>query len=56
MTDAQTDMRKLCSYAVWREEIDFLSGAYARDFFSPFAKAIQQCFVLTKRVVEQYTP
>ncbi len=68
MTDVQTDTRKLCSYSVWKEDIDFLTKGQARDLFSPFAKDIpppgphiieeleMACFILIKRVVEQYTP
>ena len=68
MTDAQTDMRKLCSYPVWKEDVDFLSRAQALDLFSPFAKDIPHpgshvieelelaCFIFIKRILEQYTP
>lgn len=68
MADAQTDMRKLCSYPVWKEEVDFLSRTQARDLFSPFAKYIPHpgshvieeleltCFVFMKRILEEYTP
>ena len=68
MADAQKDVRKLCSYPVWKEDVDFLSRAQARDLFSPFAREVPHpgphvieeleiaCFILMKRVLKQYTP
>lgn len=40
MADAQMDMRKVCSYPVWKEDVDCVGRAQARDLFSPFAKDI----------------
>ena len=68
MADAQTDMRKVCSYPVWKEDVDCVSGAQARDLFSPFAKTIPHpgshvieelemaSLILMKNVLEKYTP
>ena len=68
MTDVQTDFRKVCSYPVWKEDVDCLIGVQARDLFSPFARniphpgshAIEELemasFILMKRLLEQHTP
>ena len=68
MADVQTDVRKICSYPVWKEDIDCLGREQARDLFSPFARHIQHpgphaieelemaSFTLIRRVLNQYTP
>ena len=68
MANAQMDMRKICSYPVWKGDVDCVSRAQARDLFSPFAKTIPHpgshvieelelaSLNLMKRVLEQYAP
>ena len=68
MTDTQTDTRKVCSYLVWKEDVDCLSKARARDLFSPFANSVphpgphvieeleKASLILMKRILKQITP
>ena len=64
MTDVQADVRKVCSYPVWKDDVDCLSKMQAEDLFSPFAKNISHpgshaieelemaSFTLMRRVLE----
>ena len=68
MTDIQMDTRKVCSYLLWKEDVDCLGKAKAKDLFSTFARDLphpeSQVFaqlemaslILMERVMDHCTP